>query len=79
MQRSLGIVAAIGLTVMPLLAAAQSPSSGARAREGFSGNLVVLNKGVPELVAVNYRTWFVPEGTRSTIWRLARPAVWWSR
>jgi hypothetical protein len=62
MQRSLGIVAAIGLTVMPLLAAAQSPSSGARAREGFSGNLVVLNKGVPESVAVNYRTWFIPQG-----------------
>jgi hypothetical protein len=62
MQRSLGIVAAVGMTIMPLLAAAQSPSSGARAREGFSGNLVVLNKGVPESVAVNYRTLLVPEG-----------------
>jgi quercetin dioxygenase-like cupin family protein len=62
MQRSLGIVAIAGLTLMPLLAVAQSPSSAARAREGFSGNLVVLNKGAPESVAVNYRIWFIPEG-----------------
>jgi hypothetical protein len=63
MQRSLGIVAALGLTVMPLLATAQSPSSGARSREGFAGNLEVLSKGTPESVAVGYRTWFIPEGT----------------
>jgi len=63
MQRSLGIVAALGLTVIPLLAASQSPPSGTRSREGFAGNLEVMSKGAPESAAVDYRTWFVPEGT----------------
>ena len=64
MRRSLGIAAALGVTVLPLLlAAAQSPSSGVRSREGFAGNLEILSKGAAELVAVDYRTWFIPEGT----------------
>jgi hypothetical protein len=63
MQRSLGIVAALGLIVIPLLAVSQSPSSDARSREVFVGNLKVMSKA-PESVAVDYRTWFVPEGTR---------------
>ena len=62
MQRSLGIVAALGLIVIPLLAASQFPSSGARSREGFVGNLEVMSKGAPKSMAVDYRTWFVPEG-----------------
>ena len=63
MQRSLGIGAALGLIVIPLLAASQFPSSGARSREGFVGNLEVMSKGAPKSMAVDYRTWFVPEGT----------------
>jgi hypothetical protein len=62
MQRSLGLVAAINLMLTPLWAAAQSTSPETRAREGFAGNLTVMSNGTPESVAVNYRTWFVPEG-----------------
>jgi gentisate 1,2-dioxygenase len=61
-QRSLGIVAVVGMTLIPLLAASQSPSSGVHPREGFAGSLAVLNKGKPEAMAVNYRTWMIPPG-----------------
>jgi quercetin dioxygenase-like cupin family protein len=62
MQRLLAVVSAAALSLMPPLAAAQSTSSGVRAREGFAGNLVVLNKGLPQTVAVKYQNWFVPPG-----------------
>ena len=62
MERSLGIVAVLGLALIPVLAGSQSPSSGARSREGYVGNLEVMSKGAPQSVAVNYRTWFIPQG-----------------
>jgi len=61
-QRSLGIIAVVGITVIPLLAACQSSSSGVRSHEGFAGNLAVLNKGTQQSVTVNYRTWLIPPG-----------------
>jgi quercetin dioxygenase-like cupin family protein len=60
MQRFLVVTTALSL--MPLLAAAQSTSSGVRAREGFAGNLVVLNKDAPQTVAVKYENWLIPPG-----------------
>jgi hypothetical protein len=63
MQRSLGIAAMVGMAVLPLMAASQSPPPGTRSREGFTGNLEVLSKGMPASVAVGYRTWFIPERT----------------
>jgi gentisate 1,2-dioxygenase len=64
MRRSLCIIAAVGMAVAALPAASQSPPSGLHAREGFVGTLSVLNKGASESVAVNYRTWFIPEGAK---------------
>ena len=63
MHRPLGLIAALCSIAFPLVAASQSPSSGARSREGFSGNLEILSKGTPGSVVVDYRTWFIPEGT----------------
>jgi len=64
MRRYLGIIAAAGMAAAALPAASQSPPSGLRAREGFVGDLSVLNKGATEAVPVNYRTWFIPQGAK---------------
>jgi gentisate 1,2-dioxygenase len=55
------IVAVAGI---PLMAAAQAPSSGGQSREGFGGSLSVLSKGTSEPVAVAYRTWMLPQGVK---------------
>jgi hypothetical protein len=63
MQRILGIIALAGMAVIPPMAASESPSSGLHPRVGFSGNVAVLSDGTRQSVAVDYRTWFIPEGS----------------
>jgi hypothetical protein len=63
-KRAPWIATVAGISVIPLIAASQSPPSGARSREGFDGSLSVLNKGAPLSVPLTYRTWMIPEGAK---------------
>jgi hypothetical protein len=60
-KQSLRIISMIGMTLIPLLAGAQ-PATNVRPREVFTGSVSVLNKGAPQALKVNYKTWFIREG-----------------